>query len=58
MRPTSPKIRGARIVLVAGQQCQFRVVLPKGTRLAMKRRNKVQEREEGTLCCAGRDGNR
>ncbi len=43
MQPANQKIRGARIVLVAGQQCRFRLVLLKGTRLAMRPRNRVQE---------------
>ena len=43
MSLANPTIRGTRIVLVRGQQCRFRVVLPKGTQIAMKRRSKVQE---------------
>jgi hypothetical protein len=45
MQPANHQVRGARIVLVAGQQCRFRLVLRKGTRLAMKPRSQVQERE-------------
>ena len=49
MQPANVTIRGARIVLVAGRQCRFRLILPRGTRLANKSRNKVQEREvQGT----------
>lgn len=44
MRPANPKIRGARIVLVPGQQCRFRLLLPKGSLLKMQGRNTVQER--------------
>jgi hypothetical protein len=58
MQPANLRVRGARIVLVAGQQCRLRLVLQQGTRLVIRPRGRMQERGVQTLCIAGRDGSR